>query len=220
MKKNTNSTKKGKRMKTRMTSNKIAAALLIFGLLTTAGAQHLRIGVDGGLARFTDETSSGWNTGYSLGGHIFFLPMPMVQVGLRLAYDHWSPQNGIIINGLPGGAVDLTSSGKFSNTEIVPTIRLATAMSAMPLNIFGQAGAGLYLYNSNVTVSGTSSGNSFSVSTTTASNGNLGVNLGGGVSVGKQSSLAVELFPLYHWVFHGSTSVQYFTLSLAVMLGV
>jgi hypothetical protein len=207
-------------MKTRMIGTKIAAALLISALLGTAAAQHLRIGVDGGLARFTDETSSGWNTGYSLGGHIFFLPTPMVQVGLRLAYDHWSPQNGIIINGLPGGAVDLTSSGKFSNTEIVPTIRLATAMSAMPLNIFGQAGAGLYLYNSNVTVSGTSSGNSFSVSTTTANNGNLGVNLGGGASVGKQSSLAVELFPLYHWVFHGSTTVQYFTLSLAVMLGV
>jgi hypothetical protein len=199
---------------------KVGMALVISGAIAAAGAQQLRIGVDGGIARFTDETSSGWNTGYSLGGHIFLLPTPMVQIGLRLAYDHWSPQNGIIINGLPGGAVDLTSSGKFSNTEIVPTIRLASAMAASPLNFFGQAGAGLYLYNSNVTVSGTESGNSFSVSTTTTESGNFGVNLGGGLSVGKQSSLAIELFPLYHWVFHGSTTVQYFTLSLAVMLGV
>jgi hypothetical protein len=209
-----------KASRTTMIVKTVAAALFISGLLATAGAQHLRIGVDGGFARFTDETSSGWNTGYSLGGHAFYLPTPMVQLGLRIAYDHWSPQNGIIIEGLPGGAVNLTSSGKFTNIEIVPTLRLASALEASPLNIFGQAGAGVYLYNSNVTVSGTSSGNSFSVSTTTASNGNLGVNLGGGVSVGKQSSIAIELFPLYHWVFHGNKTVQYFTGSIAVMLGV
>jgi len=209
-----------KTSKISMIVKNVAIAFLISGLACAAGAQHLRVGVDGGFARFTDESSSGWNTGFSLGGHAFFLPTPMVQLGLRVAYDHWSPQNGIIIEGLPGGAVNLTSSGKFTNIEIVPTLRLASAMEASPLNIFGQAGAGVYLYNSNVTVNGTSSGNSFSVSSTTASNGNLGVNLGGGVSLGKQSSLAVELFPLYHWVFHGSRTVQYLTGSLAIMLGV
>ena len=199
---------------------KVTMALLVSGLLSAAVAQHLRIGVDGGFARFTDETSSGWSTGYSLGGHIFYLPTPMVQVGMRIAYDHWSPENGIIIEGLPGGAQNLTSSGKFSNIELVPTIRLASAMPESPLNFFGQAGAGLYLYNSDVTVSGSASGNSFSVSTTTSSNGNFGVNLGGGLSVGKQSSLALEVFPLYHWVFHGNTNVQYFTGNIAVMLGI
>lgn len=209
----------GDRMKNIMVVRKGAIVLMISGAMAAAGAQHVRVGVDGGFARFTDETSSGWNTGYSVGGHVFFLPMPMVQVGLRLAYDRWSPKNGIIVNGLPGGAVDLTSSGNFSNTEIVPTLRLASAMSGSPLNFFGQAGAGLYLYNSNVTVSGTSNRNSFSVSATTTENGNFGVNLGGGLSVGKQSFLAIELFPLYHWIFHGSRTVQYFTTSLAVVFG-
>ncbi len=198
----------------------IAAMLLVSGVICSAWAQHIRVGVDGGVARFTDETSSGWSTGYSIGGHIFYLPVPMLHVGLRIAYDHWSPEDGIIIEGLPGGAQNLTSKGKFSNIELVPSIRLSTGMPESSLNFFGQAGAGLYLYNSDVTVSGTASGNSFSVSTTTSSNGNFGVNLGGGLSVGKQSSLAVELFPLYHWVFHGESNVQYFTVSLSVMFGI
>lgn len=177
-------------------------------------AQVFQLGVLGGMAKVTDDANSNWNMGYNFGAQTLLgLGTTSALVGLRASYtrfaaneDQWREVVGGLINGKVSGHLNLV--------EIVPVIRAGTHIPIDGVSLFGQGGAGLFIENSEVTVSGNVLGADFKEIFKGETRGRFTVQAGGGLAFGGNPGLFIELMPLYHWGFPMDKTVDFYTLEL------
>ncbi len=209
-----------------MKLQRVLPILLVMLLLSTntVKAQQLRLSVDGALATLIGSDFNDFNWGFGVGGHLFFYIDDNILLGLRGAYDRWTPDNSDFENNTTD-IVNTNVSGNAWAVEIIPTLRLATNYPMSVVNLFAQAGAGIYILNDKITVKGNSVIDSAAVQSVfgEGTRGRFGIQAGGGFSFGNPQSLSIDVFSLYNLVFAESESqntLQYFTINLGISLGI
>ncbi len=196
----------------------IASVLLWAPLLP---AQQLRLGADGAVSKIIGSDFNDFNWGFSVGGHLLFYIDDNILLGIRGAYNRWTPDEVDFsenVSDLFSGDVE----GNAWSVEIIPTLRLTTNYPMSFINFFAQAGAGVYILSDEVVVSGTTSTDDpvqqiFGDGT----RGRFGIQLGGGFSLGSSQFASIDIFSLYNLVFAGSEdALQYFTINLGLSFGI
>lgn len=197
----------------------ISATLLSSSFVNS---QQLRLGIDGAVSNIVGSNLSEFNWGFAVGGHLLFYVDDNILLGIRTAYNRWTPDKGDFSSSVS----DLLSGdvkGSAWAVEIIPTLRLTTNYPMSFVNVFAQAGAGIYILNDKVTVSGTSAIDAAPVQEVFGENtrGRFGLQAGGGLSFGNPQVISVDAFSLYNLVFAGNKStIQYFTINLGLSLGI
>lgn len=209
-----------------MKYRRVLPILLVMLFLSTSivKAQQLRLSVDGALAKLIGSDFNDINWGFGVGGHIFFYIDDNILLGIRGAYDRWTPDNSDFEQNV-GNIVNADVSGSAWAVEMIPTLRLATHYPMSAVNLFAQAGAGIYILNDKITVNGTSVIDSAPVESIFGSGtrGRFGIQAGGGFSFGSPQSLSIDVFSLYNLVFaetENLNTLQYITINLGISLGI
>jgi hypothetical protein len=199
--------------------------LIVFATLFSSSfvnAQQLRFGVDGAVSNIVGSNLNEFNWGFAIGGHLLFYVDDNILLGVRGAYNRWAPDKGDFsssVSDLFSGDVE----GSAWAVEIIPTLRLTTNYPMSFVNIFAQAGAGIYILNDKVTVTGTSAVDAAPVQEVfgEGTRGRFGLQAGGGFSFGNPQVISIDLFSLYNIVFAGNESaIQYITFNLGLSLGI
>ena len=202
--------------------------LLFVALLLPASivkAQQLRLSVDGALTKLIGSEFENFNWGFGVGGHLFFYVVDQhILLGIRGAYNRWTPNESDFSSNV-SNTVNTNVNGSAWTVEMIPTLRLTTNYPMSVVNVFAQAGAGVYILNDKITVTGTSVIDAAPVEDIfgKGTRGRFGLQAGGGFSFGSPQSLAIDVFSLYNLVFSGSKSsdaLQYFSINLGVSLGI
>jgi hypothetical protein len=175
-------------------------------------AQQLRLSVDGGISKLTGDEFERWNLGYNVGADMLVHLTDNLALGGRLAYGRWSPND----DEFP----DLTNtSGSFSLIEVTPIARVMTSFPLSPLNIFAQAGGGLYI--SDKRVSGISVATNSDIDLIPSDpRYNFGTSAAAGVLFGSPKYISIELYPAFHTVFDDNNTINYFSINLGLGLGI
>jgi hypothetical protein len=90
------------------------------------------------------------------------------------------------------------------------------------INLFAQIGAGVYILNNEIIVTGENDEGSviqqvFGEGTI----GRFGFNVGAGVVFGNQEFITIDLYPMFNLVFlGGGDTFRYFTINLALGIGI
>jgi hypothetical protein len=199
--------------------------LLVFVTLFSSSfvnSQQLRLGIDGAVSNIVGSNLSEFNWGFAVGGHLLFYIDDNILIGIRSAYNRWTPDKGDFSSSVS----DLFSGdvkGSAWAVEIIPTLRLTTNYPMSFVNFFVQGGAGLYILNDKITFSGTSAVDAAPVEEVfgDGTRGRFGLQAGGGFSFGSPQSISVDLFSLYNIIFAGNESaIQYITFNLGLSLGI
>lgn len=196
----------------------IASVLLWTPLLP---AQQLRLGADGAVSKMIGSDFNDFNWGFSVGGHLLFYIDDNVLLGIRGAYNRWTPDEVDFsenVSDLFSGDVE----GNAWSVEIIPTLRLTTNYPMGFINFFAQAGAGIYILSDEVVVTGTTSTDApVQQIFGDGARGRFGIQLGGGFSLGSARYASIDIFSLYNLVFAGSEdALQYFTINLGISFGI
>lgn len=193
-------------------------ALLMLFCATAAPAQSTwRIDVSGGAARDNTariEDFSDW--GFDVGLSAWFVANQTVQLGLRFGYVRWTPDKGEVSDAVPIVLTDVKVKGDTDIWEFLPSIRIGTPFGGSPIGIFGQFGAGLYVWREEAKAEGTAAGVSTTVSVVNESSENFGFNAGFGVKLGTGKGFGLELLPLYNIVSVNGDPRQYYTLNMGI----
>jgi hypothetical protein len=189
---------------------------------TFVNSQQLRIGVDGGVANLAGSNLSEFNWGFGVGGHLLFYIDDNILLGIRGAYNRWTPDKGDFSSSV-GDIFSSDVKGSAWVVEIIPTLRLTTNYPMSFVNFFAQAGAGVYILSNRVTVTGTSVVDEAPVEEVfgKGTRGRFGLQAGGGFSFGNPRVVSVDAFSLYNLIFAGNSSaVQYFTINLGLSFSI
>ncbi len=208
-----------------MKASKKAALMIAVGFLTmatipaTIAAQQLTINGFGGVSQPISSTAKNWNTGFVIGANGYFWIFDKLGVGGHFGFNRWIPDVGSFLEGI----ADITQTeieGTSDIFEIVPSIRARTNFTNSPINVFGQAGFGLFVMRQKATIAQIPLGATFDdVYSDGEWIGKSGFQVGGGVSLGRQDGLCLEICPLYNVVLNGDNAVQYFTGSIGLSIG-
>jgi hypothetical protein len=198
--------------------SKIATIPILVGLLVAylnaSSIQQITMELNTGFSQPIGPNFGEWNTGYSVGGDGFVWIFDLLGLGARVGYDQWSPNES---NELSGNGDN--TPGLASIFEFIPSFRMRTG-NTVPVNFFTQGGFGLYLLHSKTELNGMALGlpmqNGFDAGNW---KGRFGFSLGGGIAFGDHKGLAVNLFPLYHFVLNNSTALQYFSANAGLYFG-
>ena len=199
-------------------------SILLFLILFSAGlihAQQLRFIGDGAVSKSVGQNYNLFNWGFAAGGDVLFYIDDNFLLGARAAYVRWSPVDSEFLDNVEGlfnGQV----SGNASTIEIVPIARLTTNYPMSVINLFAQAGAGLYITDTKVTVSGTDGTDSLiQRSFGTDSKGRFGFSIGGGLTFGSPEFISIDVYPLFNMVFlENNNRFKYFTFNLGLAVGI
>jgi hypothetical protein len=185
-------------------------------------AQQLRLGADGAVSKMIGSDFTDFNWGFSVGGHFLFYIDDNILLGIRGAYNRWTPDEDDFsesVSNLFSGDVE----GNAWSVEIIPTLRLTTNYPMSFINFFAQAGAGVYILSDEVVVKGISTTDDSPVQQIfgEGTRGRFGIQLGGGFSLGSSRFASIDIFSLYNLVFAGSEdALQYFTINLGLSFGI
>ena len=196
-------------------------AFLVLLIAFSISAQQLRLSLVGAVAKEAGENFDRFNWGFAAGGNMFFYLDDNLLLGARAAYLRWTPNDSQFIESV-GSLLDGQVSGNTWTFELVPFVRLTTNFPMSMINLFAQAGAGLYIVNSEVTVSGTDTTDTV-VERTFGRNarGLFGVAIGGGLTFGNPDFISVDIYPLFNLVFLENKDImKYFTINLALGFGI
>lgn len=184
-------------------------------------AQQLKLDLVGAVSKEVGPEHEYFNWGFSVGGDIFFFLNNNLLLGLRATYSRFTPDESEFTE-----SVDALFSGEVSGdafvVEIVPSLRLTTNYPMSNINIFAQAGAGLFILNNEIIVSGNGEGDVpveevFGEGTS----GNFGFNVGGGLTFGNPQYISIDFYPLFNMVFLGEgDSFRYFSFNLSLGFGI
>ncbi|HEX2959115.1 MAG TPA: hypothetical protein VHO70_19935, partial [Chitinispirillaceae bacterium] len=126
-----------------------AIMLLTFSVILSDvyGKKNINIGFDGAAAITVGEDIRQLNTGFSLALDGVYLLSPFAQLGGRFSYTNWTPVRDAFLRSIEGSNSVIDVDGSTWSMEIAPLFRVSTDFSNNIVNIFGQAGAGLYIVN-------------------------------------------------------------------------
>jgi opacity protein-like surface antigen len=183
--------------------------------------QQLRLSLIGGISKELGTSFEQFNWGFNVGANLFFYLDDNLMLGLRAAYNRWTPDETEFLESAEG-VVEGDVDGDAFVIEIVPSLRLTTNYPVSTINFFAQVGAGLFVVNTDVTVEGVSETDAFIQETFGEdSRGRFGFNVGAGLSFGSPQYISVDLYPMYNLIFLGeSSTLQYLTVNLAVGIGI
>lgn len=185
-------------------------------------SQQFRLGVDGAVTNLVGSNTSEFNWGFGVGGHLLFYIDDNILLGVRGAYNRWTPNEGDFTSSV-GDIFSEDVKGSAWVVEMIPTLRLTTNYPMSFVNLFAQAGAGIYILNNKITVTGTSVVDEAPVEEVfgQGTRGRFGLQAGGGFSFGNQQVISIDAFSLYNLVFAGNgTALQYFTINLGLSFGI
>ena len=206
---------------------RIKSGLLLIIVITLLSvsivkAQQLRLSIDVGVSNIVGSNLNEFNWGFAVGGHLFFYIDDNILLGIRGAYNRWTPDNTDFsenVGDLASGDV----KGSAWAVELIPTLRLTTNYPMSFVNLFAQAGAGVYILSNDVTVTGTSVVDAAPIEEVfgEGARGRFGLQAGGGFSFGNPQVISVDVFSLYNLIFAGNSSaIQYFTINVGLSLGI
>ncbi len=198
-----------------MRIRKLVQLFLMVLVISTPSFSKVWFGVEGGASKTVGDDYDQYDWGWVVGADVWVENNEYFWLGGRIAYNRWRPDEetfGDLLDTLTAGNVE----GEASIFSIVPMIRLTTAMENS-INIFAQAGPGLYIINDEITVELEEVaqeeifGDDQKV--------RFGLVAGGGLSMNLADFFAIEASPLVNVYFDDDETVTYLTLNLGVSLG-
>lgn len=189
--------------------------------ITIAYAQNKSVfGIGGGISKATGDGSEYWNMGFNINGELFQKVSENVQIGGRVAYNRWSPNEDELKSEFSGySGLDLDISGSATIIELIPSIRFIPSPSqGQQTQFFGQVGAGYYLLNMKAEVSASYMDNS-ATSSADESESKFGINFGAGIIIGSSGNTKFSIYPMYNIIFTEEESTKYFTVNLSILFG-
>jgi hypothetical protein len=165
-------------------------------------------GMGGGLAGLTGDGNGYWNLGFTAGGHALFRITPRVMAGGRISYCRWGPDEKTFVGelGYPGIAWEV--NGSRTAVEIAPVVRfLASARDASRFQLFAQIGAGLYILNSETTITASYAGGTETFADEGTSENKIGMSVGVGIGISY-----FEILPLFTIVATEGASAGYYAI--------
>lgn len=200
----------------------IPILLIVLSNFTLINSATVRLQVEGGVSKQIGQFYNDFNWGFDLGGDALFYLDRNILLGIRVAYNRWTPSDSNIISDFKG-LVSGNVSGHSFSWEFIPTLRLTTDFTTSLVNLFVQGGAGLYIINDKTTITGTTVGGlpleqTFGL----GSRGRFGVQMGGGLEFGNPETISIDVFSLYNIVFMGgeSSTFKYFVINLGLGIGI
>jgi hypothetical protein len=200
----------------------IPLLMLVLSNFSVTKAASLRLEIEGGVSKQVGQFYDDFNWGFDLGGDIFFYLDNNVLLGIRVAYNRWTPSDSDLVKDFTG-LVNGNVSGHAFSWEFIPTFRLTTDVTTSPVNLFLQGGAGLYVINNKTTITGTTTGGiPLDKTFGSGSRGRFGVQMGGGFAFGNPEFISIDVFSLYNIVFIGgeSSTFKYFVINLGLGIGI
>jgi hypothetical protein len=196
---------------------------LCLSTYTSASAQKLLVGVDGASAKVVGNGIENLRIGWALAGNVFYSLNNVFWVGGRVAHVRWAPVESAFSDQI-SGTKNVDVSGSIWTIEILPEIRAQTNFTNNVVNLFAQLGVGAYIANSQIKVKGTTT-NSLGVTTPVDTtfgkekNGNFGVAVGGGVTIGKAGPVMVQMYPVVNIIVRDDTPKAYLTFNAGIVFG-
>ncbi len=184
-------------------------------------AQGLKLSLIGAVSKEVGPEHENFNWGFSVGGNFFFYVDDNILLGLRATYSRFTPDETEFVESVEG-LLEGNVSGDAFVVEIIPSLRLTTRYPMSMINLFAQIGAGIFILNNEVTVTGETDESSvvqevFGEGT----QGRFGFNAGAGITFGNQEFITVDLYPMFNMVFLGDgDTFRYFTFNLALGIGI
>jgi len=162
------------------------------------------------------DNSRDWNTGFTVGFNWTSRITPEFFYGLRMAYATWKPNCGEIGSDYQDYEMHWQSCGSMSTVELFPYVRYAPkALDGNKLDFYLQAGAGLYVIDSNWTV-----GNTYGLIDARFNqdyeSGKPGVSLAGGIIIGNRMKTHFEIQPVFNYIYSNSDPISYLSLSIGL----
>ncbi|MFP4416999.1 MAG: outer membrane beta-barrel protein [Fibrobacterota bacterium] len=196
----------------------VALAVLFISL---PALSKVWLGVEGGASKTVGDDYDQFDWGWAIAADAWVENNDYFWLGGRIAYNRWSPDEETfeeLLDTLTAGDV----SGVASVFSIVPMIRLTTAMENS-INIFAQAGPGLYIVNDRIevdvedeTVGGVVETEIFGDDQKVR----FGLVTGGGLALNLADFFAIEALPLVNVYFDDDETITYLTLNVGVSLGI
>ena len=177
---------------------KLVIPLVILFLGVSLYAE-VKIGVHGGANQLFGPQFNAYNLGFSMGGNVFAGISENSYLGLRITYNNFPPDDDEILEslvGLQNGDVD----GFAWSIDIVPVLRFSTGWD-FPINIFTEAGAGVSVINSELTITGTINGVPVNTTTGFDTQINFISNASLGVTIGLGNAFSIDAFPTFNAIF-------------------
>lgn len=205
--------------------------LFVFVLLlvvSESSAQNFTVGFDGGPIGRVFGESKQWNTGYTIGGHIFYNMTSIWSIGGIASYNSQTPNEKEVIAARSRDAY-WTCSGSSSFFEVAPSIRYTLPNKTNDwANLFGQAGIGFVKMDVDANAQSSTTevvgeddqGDPITQTVVTddpmGKSGNyLGLNIGGGVAL-TQMGKRFELSALFHLILTENKATKLFKLNLSM----
>lgn len=187
-------------------------------------AQGVKLSLIGAVSKEVGPEHERFNWGFSVGGDFFFYVDDNILLGLRSTYSRFTPDESEFVESV-GDLFEGNVSGDAFVVEIIPSLRLTTRYSMSNINLFAQIGAGVFILNNDVTVTGESDedGETSVVQEVfgEGTQGRFGFNVGLGITFGNPEFITVDLYPMFNLVFLGDgDSFRYFTINLALGIGI
>lgn len=201
-------------------------AVSMIGLTGVASAQESRISgsVDGGVSQPVGVYANEYNTGFNVGTSWFYWPLNPVGFGIRFGYDRWGADGDNVIeeaNKQVGFSIASPEvEGSANIFEFIPSVRLGSGLTRLPLNIDAQIGYGLYLLRTLATVTGTNISGA-AVSEVVGKDeweARSGFQFRANLGIAPVNVFSVHFIPMYNIVFHGAHQIQYFNANLSFNL--
>lgn len=202
------------------TQNRLSrlAGLLVMVALVGIGSADVQFSVNGGLSWPFDAGADDFNTGFVVGGHGFLAVTPNLLIGARAAYNRWGIDEFEVSQDFPD-VINPDVDGATHVIELLPAARLMSDLYDWPFNIFAHAAVGVYIRTQHASLEGQSAdGVDVDIDLFDETDGRLGLQAGGGISLGRVDGLTVELYPLYNLIFSGKNLSQYMTANVGIVL--
>lgn len=194
-------------MKLHSITTLLACLLAVSAIKEGVHALEGTLSMGGGVAGLTGDGNEYWNVGFTAGGHALFRITPYVMAGGRISYGRWGPDEEALVGelGHPGIAWDV--AGSRTAVEIAPVVRfLAPTGEESSFKLFAQIGAGLYILNSETTVTASYAGQTETFADETSEN-KIGMSIGAGIDIGY-----FEILPLFTIVATEGASAGYYSI--------
>jgi opacity protein-like surface antigen len=173
----------------------LALAATLLALATSAQAQNMMIGLEGGMSIPTGDAADVANNGFHLGADGTYMVVPEFGIGVGLAYHHWAGSDDLnaatdaLLSALLGTVVT-GSQWNWSAFQATLHGRLV-APTQGPVSPWLQAGFGVYNVKLKLEALGQSDAENKS---------KLGLNVGAGLDFRTQTSARVGVGATYHYI--------------------
>ncbi|HEX2955261.1 MAG TPA: hypothetical protein VHO70_00415 [Chitinispirillaceae bacterium] len=189
-------------------------------LPATSNAQQLKLNLIGSASRQAGPQFDNFDWGFAVGGELFFYLNRHILLGAHVLYNKWTPDENSFTEQI-SSFFDSDIVGDAFSIELLPVLRVTTRYQSA-INIFLQAGAGLYIINNEITIDANSFDATVEETFGAGTRGRFGISLAAGLTLGDLNSLSIDLFPAFNLVFlnEGDAAWRYFTLNLGIALNI